>query len=223
MTTGSELPSRKKKEWVKLNGDEKKVACTRLMAGAQAHQRASVYCHDNPDAKIPNIDWLFFNVVSLELILMSVEQSLRLLLLLHYDIIRDDTNHTPHVLYTTVRNKSGGKVGIRSKIVAMANTLAGTQKIPTMDEKEIVACLRKHNSSYTNFRYFQLNRQGRLNPQWEIKNREVQILHCVALGLITLNMDEMTTRNIPIMSSMSAIPESRMTDDLRAVKERLLH
>ena len=56
-----------------LSEQDEKIAVARLMAGAQAHQRASVYCMDKPDAKPPNIDWFYFNVVSFELILMSVE------------------------------------------------------------------------------------------------------------------------------------------------------
>ena len=104
-----------------LSEQDEKIAVARLMAGAQAHQRASVYCMDKPDAKPPNIDWFYFNVVSFELILMSVEQSLRLLLLLHYGIIRADTGHVPHVLYKAILRESGGKSGIRRDIVATAN------------------------------------------------------------------------------------------------------
>ena len=58
-----------------LSEQDERTAVARLMAGAQAHQRASVYCMDKPDAKPPNIDRFYFNVVSFELIPMSVEQS----------------------------------------------------------------------------------------------------------------------------------------------------
>ena len=195
---------------------------TRLMAGAQAHQRTSAYCMDNPDAKPPNIDWVFFNVVSMELVLMSVEQSLRLLLLLHYDIIRPDTGHAPNVLYREILKRSGTEVGIRSDIVDTANALGGLHGIPAIDEREIRKCLHKHRSSYTNFRHFQLNRQGGLNPAFGFKPRELQVLHCLALGLINLNMDEIERRGHNILSSIRIVPESDMTDELRAVKESML-
>ena len=100
-----------------LTAEEIAVAAPRMMAAAQAHQRASGWCMDKPDAKPPNIDAFFFNAVSFELILLSVEQSLRLLLLLHHGIVRDDTNHNPHVLYGTVKNRSGGEQGIREDII----------------------------------------------------------------------------------------------------------
>ena len=192
------------------------------MASAQAHQRTSAWCMGNPDAKPPNIDYFFFGTVSLELILISVEQSLRLLLLLHYSTIRDDTNHAPQVLYKAMLKESGGKDDdIRTGIVDAANSLGGTKGISEMTEKDIVSCLGRHNSSYTNFRHFQLNHQGKLNSNFSYTGRDVQILHCLALGLIKLNLAEMERRNIPCFASMSMVPESEMTDELRAVKERI--
>ena len=112
-----------------LSEQDEKIAVARLMAGAQAHQRASVHCMNKPDAKPPNIDWFYFNVVSFELILMSVEQSLRLLL--HYGIICADTGHVPHVLYKAILHESGGKSGIRRDIVATANALGRAQGLPS--------------------------------------------------------------------------------------------
>ena len=222
MAKGPRKHARKKRQEPKLSEKDRREAVIRLMAGAQAHQRTSVYCLNNPDAKPPNIDWFFFGVVSLELILMSLEQSLRLLLFLHYDTIRADTAHAPHVLYGTMLNKSGGKAGIRSAIVSGANALARLQGIPTMDEKEIRSCLRKHDSSYTNFRHFQLDKHGGVNPSFEFKQRDVQILHCLALGLIALNMDEIKKQGLQVVSSMSVVPESEMTEELRALKESML-
>lgn len=205
----------------KMGEEDMKTAVARLMAGAQAHQRASVYCMDKPDAKPPNIDWFYFNIVSFELILMSVEQSLRLLLLLRYGIIRADTGHVPHVLYKAILRESGGKSGIRRDIVTTANTLGHARELPGTHEKEIVACLRKHDSSYANFRHFQLNKQGGLNPDFGFTPREVQVLHVLALALIKLNLDEMTKRGFQVLS-MSAIAESDVSTDIKAWKEGML-
>ena len=176
---------------------------------------------DKPDTKPPNIDAFFFSAVSFELILLSVEQSLRLLLLLHHGIVRDDTNHNPHVLYGTVKNLSGGTQGTRDDIVVKMNALGQTRAIKPISEKELAACLKKHDSSYSNFRYFQLDRHARLNKQWEFTARDVQILHCLALALVDLNMDEMAKRGMKAMLSMSLVPEAEMTEDLVALKERL--
>ena len=206
---------------IQLTVEETEVAASRMMAAAQAHQRASVWCMDKPDAKPPHIDYFFFGVVSFELALLSVEQSLRLLLLLHYSIVRDDTNHNAHVLYGTIQNKSGGKEGIRNDIISRMNMLGQARNIDTITEKELKACLKRHDSSYSNFRYFQLDHRARLNNQWEFTQRDVQILHCLALALITLNMEEMTKRGIGTLSSMNPVSESEMTEELKVLKDRL--
>ena len=177
-----------------LTPEEIAVAAVRMLAAAQAHQRASVWCMGKPDAKPPNIDAFFFGAVSVELVLLSVEQSLRLMLLLHYEIVRDDTNHNSHVLYATIRNKSGGKDGIRKDIIGTMTAIGRLRGIEPFSERELLACLNKHDSSYSNFRYFQLDHEGRLNEQWEYTGRDVKILHCFALALIALNMGEMERR-----------------------------
>ena len=173
---------------------------------------------NNPNAKPPNIDSFFFTVVSLELILLSIEQSLRLLLLLHYRVVRDDTNHAHSVLYKAMLNNIGGKeTGIRADVVAHANVIGSQMDIPPTTEKEIVTCLERHNASYSNFRYFQLSREGKLNPKFQLKGRETQVLHTLAIALISLNIKEMNDRKIGMYQSMSVVPDSEITDDLRAL------
>ena len=204
-----------------LTSQEVAVAAPHMMAAAQAHQRASGVCMDSPSAKPPNIESFFLPIVSFELILLSVEQSLRLLLLLHYSIVRDDTNHNPYVLYKAMQNKSGGKGGLRNDIITKMNALSQPNGIDPTAEKELVTCLKKHDSSYSNFRYFHLDRQGRMTDQWELVPRDVQVLHRLALALIHLNMDEMGRRGIGVFSSLSAVPQSQLTPDLKSLKDRL--
>ena len=191
------------------------------MAAAQAHQRASVYCFDKPDAKPPNIDALFFPIVSFELILLSVEQSLRLFLLLNFGDVLDRVDHNLAVLYRNVRRKSGEREDLRQRIAGLMNQLGESIGIDAVAEKELVRCLDKHNSSYSNFRYFQLNRQGKLNPDWELSARDVQIMHCLALALIAINVEEMTKREMDIIHTMSAVPQAKMTAELKALVDRL--
>ena len=207
---------------VGLSHGEANIAIRQMMHAAQAHQRASVYCKDNPNANPPNIDAYYYLVVSFELILLSVEQSLRLLLLLHYSIVRENTNHNPRVLYGAVMRKSGDKVGIRQDIISKMNLLCLPQGITPFSEEELLACLNKHDSSYSNVRYFQLDPQARLNEKFEISPRDNQTIHCLAVALISLNMSEMQKRGIGIASSMSPVPESQMTEELKALKERLV-
>lgn len=214
------MARRRNKGKAALSPEETEIAMRQMMYAAQAHQRASCWCMDNP-AKPPNIDYFYYLVVSFELILLSVEQSLRLFLLLHYSIVRYDTNHNPHVLYGTVLNKSREKTGIRQDIVNKMNSLAQPEGINPFFEKELLACLRKHDSSYSNFRYFQLDPQARLNEKFEISPRDIQTIHCFALALIHLNMDDLEKRGIGIPHSLSPVPESEMTEDLRTLRSHL--
>ena len=174
---------------------------------------------EKPDAKPPNIDAFFFLTVSFELVLLSTEQSLRLLLLLHYSVVR--TGHNLHALYNDVRKKSEGRAGIRRDVIGKMNALGRSERIDPFSEEELVACLRKHNSSYSNFRYFQLHRQARLNEKWGFSQRDIQTLHCLALALIYLNMDEMRRRGIGALLSMSRVPASEMTEELTDLQNRM--
>ena len=204
-----------------LSAEETVIAIKQMMYAAEAHQHASVWCNNNPEAKLPNIDYYYFMVVSLELVLLSVEQSLRLLLLLHYSIVRSDTNHSPRVLYGTLQSASGDKIGIRQNIVDKMNALGQPEGVTPFSEKELVACLKKHNSSYSNFRYFQLDPQAKFNPKFEITTRDGQVVHYLARALILLNMEEIEKRGIGIGRSLRRIPESEMTQELKALKEHL--
>ena len=51
--------------------------------------------------------------------------------------------------------------------------------------------------------------------------REVQIFHCLALALISLNKKEMEGRGIGFPTSLSLLPDSEMTEEEKAIKERL--
>ena len=202
-----------------LTTEEIAFAAKHMMGAAEAHQRASNWCVNKPDAQPPNIDRFFFLLVSFELALLSVELSLRLVLLLQYSIVRYNTNHNPRVLYSAILNQSRGKSGIEQDILDQMNVVAQGNHFAPFSEKELRDCLRKHESSYSNLRYFQLDRQARLGNNWEITIRDNQLLQCLALGLILLNHDEMEKRGIGVFQSLSPAPESAMTKEL---KERLI-
>ena len=211
-----------KTEGAPLTAEEIGIAAERMMAAAEAHQRASVWCREKRDAKPPNIDAFYFLVVSFELTLLSVEQSLRLLLLLQYSIVRNNTNHNPRTLYSEILHQSRGKIGIGQDILNKMNVVAQANALAPFSEKELLACLRKHDSSYSALRYFQLDRHARLSTDWEITPQDQQVFNCLALALILLNNYEMAKRGIGALGSMSPTPESAMTEELRALKKRLM-
>ena len=113
--------TRRKSATANLTSVEIEDAARRMLLGAQAHQRASAYCHDNPAAKPPSMDALFFPAVAFELILNSIEQSLRLVLLLEYSLRKPI--HNVSALYKTIIGKSDSRNEIRSEIVRRVTEL----------------------------------------------------------------------------------------------------
>ena len=204
---------------VNLTPDEIARAARCMMLGAQAHQRASAYCQDNPTAKPPSMDALFFPAVAFELLLNSIEQSLRLILFIQY--LTPKPIHNISALYKAVINRSGGKDGIRSDIVRRVTALGSSLGMEVITEADIRACLRKHDSSYSSFRYFGLDDEGRSTEKWEMKGYEVNVLNCLAVALIALNHDALRTRGIQTGSSLRSVAEPDMTDEQRELLVRM--
>ncbi len=198
----------------RLTEEEIKVIAPRLMASAEAHQRASSWCLDKTDARPPNIDSLFFPAVSFEMILFSVEQSLRLLLLLHFGVNRHNTNHSPHALYNDICFKESSGVERKKDVTLKMNELGQSEGIDTITEDEILSCLKEHNTAYTDIRYFLMRRKGRPIEEWGFSPRDVQILHCFGLALIHLNWDTMNQRGILPLWSMRRVIESEEAEKI---------
>ena len=210
---------RRKRGSAQLTRDEILRAAQHMMLGAQAHQRASVYCQDNPTAKPPSMDALFFSAVAFELLLHSIEQSLRLLLLIEY--LTPKPIHNISALYKAVINRSGGKDGIRKAILKRVAALASPLGMGDVTEDDIRACLRKHDSSYSSFRYFGLDDEGRFTKKWEVKGYELKVLNCFAVALIQLNLDTMRQRGIQMGSSLQEVASSDLTDEQREMLVRM--
>ena len=203
----------------KLTPSEVNTAAERMMMGALAHQRASVYCIDNPKAKPPSIDSFLFPAVAFELILLSVEQCLRLILLTKFQALRP--KHNVFKLYNEVIYGRSSKAELRNEIFHRVNALAHSQNIGAIPESDIRDCLKKHDSSYTSFRYFGLDSNARSNLKWGMKSYEVQILHCLALALLEVGRNELQKRGVNFPGSMKEVPESEMTEELKDLMARV--
>ena len=212
--------SRTKTTGKKLTPGEARNVAPWYMAAAVAHQHAAVWCFEHP-AKLPNMDAVYFPTVSFELNLLSVEQSLRLVLLLHHSTVRPDINHAPHVLYNHLQNNSRDYEGPRSAIIERSTEYAEKFNIPGFTEKDVVACLKRHRASYNDLRYFRVDNQGKFSDNVGYSVRDVQLMHCLALGLIDVNMDKMQREKISFVAAR-AVPASEMTDELRALGERIV-
>ena len=202
-----------------LTSSELAEAAKRMMMGAQAHQRASDYCFDKQDAKLPNIDALYFMSVSFELILFSIENSLRLLMILHYSMLIP--THNIFQLFNEMKCRSSQGGALRSELFSLVNFLAASQRLTEVSEEEIHDCLKKHDSSYVSFRYFGLDKDARPSLKWEVKAYETKIMHCFALALIDVNLNKMKEQGINFSDTMRKIPMSEMTNEEKRLLERM--
>ena len=209
------MSRRKKRSGLPLTSDETKQLVQRMMASAQAHQRASAYCLDNPSANPPNIDTFWFSAVSFELILLSIEQSLRLLILLYSGNVLDRVDHNLKVLYRQAQDKSVDKRELRDNIIHTMNEIEKPKGIAAFCEQELSTCLNKHKSSYSDIRYFFADRMGKVKPDWSILPREIQIMHYLALALIEINMQEIRNQEMKILGSMSHVPQAETPEELK--------
>ena len=195
--------------------DIKQVVMSR-MASAQAHQGASEYLSNMPAATPSNLySVLFFPVVSFELLTLSVEQSLRLLLLLHIEGWVDRNNHNLMKLYNQVRAERGKLQGLHDDIICKMNAIGKSRGYSVFSESELTSCLKKHHSSYSDFRYFQVDRQGKVSLTLELLPREIQIMDCLASALIEINMREVSKQGMKVWGSVSHVPWPEAPEEVR--------
>ena len=195
--------------------NEKKDVAWRTMMAAEAHRIASDSCLSTSRSSSDTHNF-FLRVVSFELLLVSVEQSLRILLLLRFSIFPKNPNHNLFDLYEKLGEKDADKEWIIKGIIAVMNA---RKNVSSTSEEELAACLKEHCSSYSNTKYFQVNRQGKLSKNFGHSTREREILHYFALVLIDVNKSWL----VMLDSTEEELGTLGFTGEkLEALKKRLL-
>ena len=215
-------------KWIEKTFEEIEDVVRLLMNAAQTHKRASVLCMEkaranrftNP-ARFNVIDYFLFSAVSFELIFVSVEQSLRLLFLLLFRLFPKKPNHDLLNLYEKLQDGSASEKGVCRDIIQEINAFGQTRNIRPISEDELIACLKRHGSSYMDFKYFHVDTKGKSNRNKSsvLSDRDLDIFLCFASALICLNIEEMEKRGFgfPVIWPVT---ESEMTERLEALKER---
>lgn len=197
-----------------------------MMDAAQAHKEASVVCVEESDKQHPLTTRAFYlGVVSFEQLLLSVEQSMKLSLMLYFSH-KPEPNHRIDKLLDEIIAKDGNSKKLLREILNSANKIGATASVPTISEDEVKNTIKRHRSSYTKLRYFGLDTQFNVSSdnKWEISGRDIQVMHCMAWGLIDVNtrkIGDMGMKIRPLMGVARKIPESEMTDELKNLKQRL--
>ena len=201
-------------KWIILSSEKRKNVEIRLLAAAETHRLVSFLCADTPNSNRFYIP--FFNVVSFQLTLVSVEQSLRLLFVVLFSLFPKKPNHNLHSTYKALQEKSAGEEGLCKEIIRRLNDCAKRENMSLISEEEIseevlVACLEKHRSSYLNTKYFQVDTKGELYEGIEVHGRGREILYSFALALVALDKYEIAKRDYKTLLGHS--PEPEMTEE----------
>ena len=138
--------------------DDLQELASRLMASAQAHQFASAHCSAKLSVKEVDVKSMFLYVVSVELILLAVEQSFRLMILLYTKRTPRPGNHQLGSLYNKTLHEEGVPKDMSKNIVSTMNEMGEALDMKPFFAKELEECLKKHNSSYSDIRYFSSGR-----------------------------------------------------------------
>ena len=146
------------------------------------------------------MDLVYASIISFELTLLSVEQSLKLLLLLRFGKGIEMT-HKLHKLYSDIQSQGQRGTKDVDEVIAHMNKLVkNNDKICEFTESEGMRCLQVHNSSYVNLRYFELHNKPRPDGNdLVLTQRDRQVMQTLAQSLIAVNMKEMARCKIGLM------------------------
>ena len=182
-----------------LTVQQRKKAARQLMTAAQAHKNASQWCSERSVTDPLTMDVFYSLVVSFEMVLLSVEQSLKLLLLLRYGIFKPI--HNLQTLYALIYSHDKCGEDVVDPIVRRMNELTqADENIEEFSEKELADCLQDHNSSYETLRYFWLPKQvaSEYNAP-PVSQRDRQIMQSFAQSLIAVNLEYMSICKIGLI------------------------
>ena len=176
-----------------LTFKERGFAAQRMMAAAQTNHRASELCAEKSTSKTPSVYAILSPAVSFSLSLLSVEQSLKLLILIRCNnvlvrcndvLIRNKnvmSNHDSYELYRTINEFGRCSEGLLYDLIYRMNVPGEANNIDSISKRELEKCLKCHNSSYTHLRYFGLQKNFKSNGNnWKISERDRHIIWCLA-------------------------------------------
>ncbi len=190
-----------------LNDNTKGVA-QKLMISALSNNSASVWCFEESQREFqkPPIraHMALLDSVSFGLNLFSVEQSMKLTLLLYGFPFKP--THDLHSLFADIKNKIVNFEKSLKFALNNANKRLGEHGVNPVLESEIETTLSRHRKTYENIRYLFVDKQGNIPDGEKYSPRDVQVVYCIALTLIEINSKKMEQENIAYLH-LSKVPE----------------
>ncbi len=91
-----------------------------------------------------------------------------------------------------------------------------------ISEDDLVDCLKRYNSSYSDYRYFHVHWKGTLiESKPGIPLPDQDMFHLLAEALLYLNQEKVKKEGFDVIG-MTIVPESGMTEEQKAVREWLI-
>ena len=180
------------------------VAQATMMA-AQAHHQAAELCLNSLNGRPVDHYLFYFSTVSAELLEQSIEQSLKLTLVLNEVPLAKRNSKSGHdifELYKKVICYCKGEKDIQSEIVRITNIYAFEYGFRQVREVGIPKCIERHKLSYVEIRYFGVDKSFSSVPDMELDWDDLRLLSCLCPGLIEINIDLMKKYGIPSRLSL---------------------
>ena len=200
-----------------FDSEQQKIAFI-LMTASRAHHQAFLACADHSGrVKQDNIDRILVRIVSLELLLLSIEQSLKLMLYWHDRVIR--TTHDILKLYERTKRAAQSRIGGWGVVIGRANQAAEENNMPQITDRDIGDLIDRYKSLYSVIRYG-MDLCGK-SVNWSIVNREFNMLACFSVGLLRTNVKLLDAEGVEHSGRLRRVPDSEITPDLQRIVDDL--
>ena len=171
-----------------------------IMTASVAHHLTSAFCGNQAfeeEKKEKNSDFAYyFTVVALELALLSIEQSLKLILFLQFSIpLKKLNSHNLLFLYEKIEKEGESGRNLCDKIIQKIDFYAREKDFNPICEEDLKTCLKKHTDTYKKIRYLFVDLQG-IQDYSGIPRSDAQIIECLRQSLVHLNINELNKREI---------------------------
>ena len=180
----------------KKKSEDECMIAQMLFLSARLHYRGAESCNKSR-LNYQGIEQLLHTAICIELILHSIELSLKLSLLL--EGISPIPTHDIFKLYEKVANGGKNQLNLQSKIVNTFNNSAEANKFSKSTGIEIVTCIKKHRLTYENLRYLFVEKNFQSVPSWEISHDDVRILWFLSMSLLIINEELMGNHGISVL------------------------
>ena len=150
------------------------------------------------------LPFFHFATVAAELLLHSIEQSLKLTLALGQVPTEELSkfDHDIHKLYKEVIGDHTREMDTKGEIVRITNIYTSRYGFTPVNEADIKGCINKHRSSYVSFRYFGVPKNFSSVPSWKLDWDDLRLLACLCPSLIEINICQATKSGIRVQPSL---------------------